>query len=76
MVLIILQDEGPNLWLTHCRGTEPVQEQGLGTGSMGSLSCRNVHTGPRQRQGQGRIVSYCACPIPCTGPVLGPVQCI
>ena len=36
---------------------------------------RNVHTGLRQGQGPGCIVSFCASSVPCTGPVSGPVQC-
>ena len=31
--------------------------------------CRNVHTGSRQIPGPGPIVSYCAGPVPCTGPI-------
>ena len=34
------------------------------------VPCKNVHTGLRQRQGPEPIVSYCACPIPCSGWVL------
>ena len=34
-------------------------------------SCENVHTGLRQGQGSGPIVSSCANPIACIG--LGPV---
>ena len=34
-------------------------------GSVGSsILCRNVDTGPRQGQGPGPIVSYCASPVP------------
>ena len=36
---------------------------------------RNVHTDPRQKQGPGRIVSYCASPVPCTGAGRIHVQC-
>ena len=35
----------------------------------------NVHTVPGQGQGPGPIVTYCASPIPCTGPSLVCVQC-
>ena len=36
-----------------------------GMGSMRSNELRrNIHTGPRQGQGLGPIVSYCASPIP------------
>ena len=50
---------------SHFTGTGP------GTDSMGSnILCRYVHTGLRQRLRP--IVSYCASPVQCTGPV--PVQ--
>ena len=62
---------------SHCTRTGPGQGQGMGEGSMASnISCRNVHTGPRQGQQEpGPIVSYCAISVPYTGPVSGPVQC-
>ena len=37
------------------------------------VPCRNVPTGLRQGQGPDPIVSYCASPVLCTGPI--PVQC-
>ena len=37
--------------------------------------CENVHTGLRQGQIPGSIVSYCASPVLCTGPGPVPVQC-
>ena len=61
---------------SHCTRTGPGQGQGTGEGSMASnISCRNVHTGPRQGHWPGPIVSYCASSVPYTGPVPGPVQC-
>ena len=37
------------------------------------LVCRNVHTGRRQGQGLGPILSYCASLVPYTGP--GSIEC-
>ena len=36
--------------------------------------CRNVHTGPRQGEEPGPIVSRCPSRVPCTGPGPIPVQ--
>ena len=41
----------------------------------GTVSCRCVHTGQKQRKGLGAIVSYCASPVPCIGQGPVPVQC-
>ena len=57
---------------SHCTGTEP----GLVHRPMETIvPCRTVHTGLRQGQVPGPIVSYCASSVPCSGP--GPilVQC-
>ena len=63
--------------LSYCTGTGPVQGQEPGTGSMGSnMSYRNVHTGLRKGQRRALIVSYCVSPIPCTGPIPCPMQCV
>ena len=49
---------------SHYTGPGLVMGQGTGLGSMGSnILCRNVHTGPRQGEGPGSIVSYCTRPI-------------
>ena len=59
------------LGYSHCMGPGP----GMGPGSMGSIKlCRSVHTALRHGQGPGPIISYCATPIPCTGPDPCPVQ--
>ena len=41
---------------------------GTGTKMESIVPCRNAHTGLRQEQGPGSIVSYCTSPILCTGP--------
>ena len=35
--------------------------------------CRNVHTGLRQGQGPGPIISYCTSAVSFTGPAPGPL---
>ena len=59
LVLILSQKRPPSLFLespkTIHRKCDQVQ-----------VLCRNVHTGPRQGQGPGTIVSYCASAICCS----------
>ena len=74
--MIAFQNVTPAMAYSHCTTTGPVQDREWEKGSMGSnISWRNVHTGLRQGQGPGSIVSYCSNFVPCTGLVPGPVQC-
>ena len=51
---------------SHWTGPGPDMGLGIGPGFIGSIiSYRNVHTGLRQGQGPGPIVSYCASPMQC-----------
>ena len=59
---------------SYCTGPGPGQVQGTGLGLMGpSILYRTLHTGLRLGKEPGPIVSYCAGPVLCTGPVT--VQC-
>ena len=61
------------LWLGHTareRNWDRYRDQMEST-----LLYGNVHTSLRQETGPEPIVSYCASPVPCTGPSPFPVQC-
>ena len=59
---------------THCTGLGTGTGQGTGPGTMDFyiILC-TVHIKLKLGTSQEPIFSYCASPIPCSGP--GPVQC-
>ena len=61
---------------SHRTEMGPGMGPGLEMESIGSnILCTNVHTGLRQGQGPGTIVSYCVIKIPFTSSSANPVQC-
>ena len=61
---------------SHCTGMELGQVQGTVPGQIGPyVVYKIVHTGLRQGQKPGPIVSHCASQIPCTCPGSVPMQC-